>query len=230
MKSKTKIVATIGPASNNLITLRKMKKNGMDVGRINTKYTNKAQLFKIYDLIRRAGLEVLIDINNLKILDWMKDRDYEYVAISFASSARQIKEVKKILGSKDVMVIAKIENKKGIRNFDNILKESDGIMVARGDLSENIPIGRVPIRQKEILKKCKKKGKISITATEMLYSLKGHKTPKNSETNDVVNAVFDGSTMVMLSEETAVGKYPANAVKVMESIIKEAEKNLGRFC
>ncbi|MBU2616002.1 MAG: pyruvate kinase, partial [Nanoarchaeota archaeon] len=69
-----------------------------------------------------------------------------------------------------------------------------------------------------------------ITATEMLYSLKGHKTPKNSETSDVANAVFDGSTMVMLSEETAVGKYPANAVKVMKSIIKEAEKNLGRFC
>jgi len=230
MKSKTKIIATIGPASDHISILKRMKKNGMDIARINTKYTNKKQLFKTYDLIRRVGLEVLIDINNLKILGWMKDRDYGYVALSFASSARQIKEVKKILGSKDVMVIAKIENKRGIRNFDNILKESDGIMVARGDLSENIPLGRVPIRQKEILKECKKKRKISITATEMLYSLKGHKTPKNSETSDVANAVFDGSTMVMLSEETAVGKYPANAVKVMKSIIKEAEKNLGRFC
>ena len=230
MKSKTRIVATIGPASDSLITLRKMKKNGMDIARINTKYTNRTHLFKLYDLIRRAEIEVLIDISNLKILDWMKDKDYEYVAVSFASSARQIREVRKIIGSKGVKVIAKIENKKGIRNFDHILKESDGIMVARGDLSENIPLGRVPIRQKEILKKCKKKNKISITATDMLYSLKDHKTPTNSETTDVANAVFDGTSMVMLSEETAVGKYPANAVKVMESIIREAEKNEGRFC
>jgi len=230
MKSKTKIIATIGPASDHIVTLRRMKKNGLDIVRINTKYTNKKQFFKLYETIRRAELEVLVDIKSLKVLNWMKNLTYEYVAFSFTSSAKQIKEVRKILGSKDVKIIAKIENKKGISNFDHILKESDGIMVARGDLSENIPLGMVPIRQKEILKECKKKRKISIIATEMLYSLKGHKTPKNSETNDVANAVFDGSTMVMLSEETAVGKYPANAVKVMESIIKEAEKNIGRFC
>ncbi|MDP3987036.1 MAG: pyruvate kinase [Nanoarchaeota archaeon] len=230
MKTKTKIVATIGPASDHLVTLKKMKENGMDVARINTKYTSRRQLFKLYDLVKKVGFEVLIDISSLSVLDWMKDRDYDYVAVSFTSSAKQIKEVRKVLGPKDVKIIAKIENKRGIRNLDHILKESDGIMIARGDLSENIPVERVPIRQKEILKKCKKKNKLSITATEMLYSLVHHKVPKNSETTDVANAVFDGSGMVMLSEETAIGEYPANAVKVMESIIREAEKNIGRFC
>lgn len=227
---KTKIIVTVGPASDHLVTLKRMKKNGANVARINTKYTNKTQLLRTYELIKRAGLKIMIDISSMRILEWMKDRHYDYIAVSFASTAKQMKEIKKILGHRNVKIIAKIENKKGIRNFDKILKESDGIMVARGDLSENIPVGRVPIRQKEMLKKCKSRKKISITATEMLYSLVRHKSPKNSETTDVANAIFDGTDMVMLSEETSVGKYPANAVKVMGSIIKEAEKNKGRFC
>lgn len=220
----TKIIATIGPASYNIETLRKMKSNGMDIARINTKHINKRKFKKIYPNIKKTKLEIMIDIINLETFDWINKYRYDYIAVSFASSSTQIKKIRKLVNSKNVKIISKIENKKGLKNFDSILKESEGIMIARGDLSKNVSFEKIPVIQKQIIKKCRKKRKMAITATEMLLSLMRHKTPEKSEVADIANAVFDNSDALMLSEETAIGKYPALAVKTMDKIIKEAEK------
>ena len=137
---------------------------------------------------------------------------------------KQINEIKKILPKK-IKIISKIETKKGLKNIDNIINVSDGIMIARGDLGKNIPYEKLPITQKLIIKKCNKKKVFVITATEMLMSITKAKTPERAEITDIANAVLDGSDALMLSEETAIGNYPSLAVKIMNKIIKETEKN-----
>jgi len=224
-KTRTKIIATIGPSSDHIRVLKRMKNNGMDIARINTKYTNKTQFEKLLKLIKKVKLEILIDLKKEEFLKWINPHKYEYLAVSFATSGRQIKKIRSMVDSKKVKIISKIENKKGLKNFDSILKESDGIMIGRGDLSKNVPFERLPMIQKRIIKKVKAKKKIAITATEMLISMTKHKSPQKSEITDIANAVLDGSDMVMLSEETTIGKYPGLAVKTMNKIIMEAEKN-----
>ncbi len=223
---KTKIIATIGPSSYDKKTLKRMQKNGMSIARLNTKHISKKKFEKIYPLIKKLrNVEILIDINTTKVFDWINEFDYGFLAISFATSASQIKKIKK-LANKDVKIISKIENEKGVENFKNILKESHGIMIARGDLAKNIPFEKIPAIQKIIIKECNKRRKISITATEMLTSLVHSKSPENSEVSDIANAVTNGSKAVMLSEETAIGKYPSLAVKIMAKVIKETEKEM----
>ena len=224
MNRKTKIIATIGPSSDHIRIIKRMEKAGMNIARINTKYTNKREFEKLLKILKKVKVEILLDIKNVEFLKWINPHEYDYLAISFASSGRQIKKIRSLLHSKKVKIISKIENKKGLRNFDSILKESDGIMIARGDLSENVPFEKIPMIQKMLIKKCNKKGKIAITATEMLMSMVKHKSPEKSEITDIANAVLDGSDMVMLSEETAIGRYPALAIKTMGKIIKETEK------
>ncbi len=223
---KTKIIATIGPASYKLSILKKMQKNGMDVARVNTKYMTERKFKEIYPRLKKLKkTKILFDIKNTEVIKWIDKYPYEYLAVSFASSVSQIKKIKEIT-KKDVKIIAKIESEKGVKNFKSILKASDGIMVARGDLAKNVPFEKIPLIQKEIIKECNKNKKISITATEMLLSLMNSKSPEKSEISDIANAVFDKSNMLMLSEETAIGKYPSLAVKVMSKIIKETEKGV----
>ncbi len=152
----------------------------------------------------------------------------DYLALSFVSSTEDIAGVKAILREKkaDIPIIAKIERVQAVSDFDNILSASEGIMVARGDLGVDIPLERVPLIQKEIIRKCNRIGKPVITATQMLESMVDAARPTRAEVTDVANAIFDGTDATMLSAETSIGKYPVPSVRTMAKIAREAEKRL----
>jgi pyruvate kinase len=152
----------------------------------------------------------------------------DYVALSFVSDAEDVTNVRAILheNDADIPIIAKIERGVAVDKFDSILVASDGIMVARGDLGVDIPLEKVPLVQKEIIKKCNQAGKPVITATQMLESMVNAPRPTRAEVADVANAIFDGTDAVMLSEETSTGKYPVQAVKIMAKIGREVEGKL----
>jgi len=152
----------------------------------------------------------------------------DYLAISFVSSAEDVFAVKAVLSkhNSDIPVISKIERGQAVKDFDDILTASDGIMVARGDLGVDIPLERVPLIQKDIIQKCNRVGKPVITATQMLESMVNTARPTRAEVSDVANAIFDGTDATMLSSETSVGKYPVQAVRTMAKIAQETEKRL----
>lgn len=335
---KTKIVCTLGPASESEEILSGMIKAGMNVARINMSHGNEAEHTKRINLVRKvseklkAPIAILIDtkgpevrirdfeggsaqltpgseftftsrkvvgnssvvsvtyenlardlnvgdtillndgllvfqvksINGGDILtdvirggkvydkksmnfpghtlnfDYMSDRDKEdllfaikmnvdYVAASFVSNAENVKDVRTFLlenGGHHINIISKIENADGVNNIDDIINASDGIMVARGDMGVEIPFAKLPAIQKMLIKKTRIIGKRVITATEMLESMIENPRPTRAEASDVANAVFDGSSAVMLSGETAMGKYPVEVVSAMSDIAEEAENNI----
>jgi len=154
----------------------------------------------------------------------------DFIACSFVSKAQDLIDIRNYLkecGSPegDIELIAKIENRAGVKNLDSILKASDGIMVARGDLGVEVPFEELPNIQKSIINACRINGKRSITATEMLESMIKQPRPTRAEISDVANAVYDGSSAIMLSGETAAGLYPVQAVKAMAKIARQAEQN-----
>lgn len=151
----------------------------------------------------------------------------EYLALSFVSSKEDVLEIKEILkqhNREDLQIICKIESDLGIKNLESILEVSDGVMVARGDLGTEIPSEMLPIVQKQMIKTCRRLGKIAIVATEMLETMMENNRPKRAETSDIANAVFDGTDAVMLSGETTVGKHPVETVAAMANICETAEK------
>ena len=155
--------------------------------------------------------------------------DVDFVAASFVSTEEDIRSMRDFLdanGGKDINLIAKIENRAGVDNIDNICLVADGIMVARGDLGVEIPFVEVPSVQKYLIKKCRLLGKRVITATEMLESMCANPRPTRAEISDVANAVYDGTSAVMLSGESAAGKYPVEAVHSMAEICEYTEKNI----
>jgi len=160
---------------------------------------------------------------DLEILKLCKKLDVEYIALSFTRNA---KDVENLLGAHKFEggVIAKIENSEGVQNAEAILDVASGIMVARGDLGVEIEPEKVPLVQKSLIRMCNQKGKLVITATEMLESMIHQPWPTRAEVSDVANAILDGSDAVMLSGETAVGEYPLEAVKMMSRIANETEK------
>lgn len=163
------------------------------------------------------------DLNDIK---FGLQHGIDAIAVSFVRSADTIMMIKKMLIEEqkgDTQVIAKIENFEGITNFDSILQVSDGIMIARGDLGVEVPLSQVPRLQKMMIRKCYLAGKPSITATQMLESMISNPRPTRAEASDVANAIHDGTSCVMLSGETAIGKYPFETVTTMKSIISEAE-------
>ncbi|MBE5872366.1 MAG: pyruvate kinase [Lachnospiraceae bacterium] len=153
---------------------------------------------------------------------------FDFLAASFARCADDILQVRKILDEHNskAKIIAKIENMQGIENLDEILEVSDGIMVARGDMGVEIPLEDVPILQKEMIKKAVAQGKHVITATQMLESMISNPRPTRAETADVANAIYDGTTAIMLSGETAAGQYPIEAVTTMARIAERAEQDI----
>lgn len=156
------------------------------------------------------------------------EQNVDLIAQSFVRKKEDILNVKKIIGNRldTCKVIAKIECREGINNIDEILDVSDGIMIARGDMGVSIPIYQIPIVQKMIIRKCNQKKKFVVTATQMLESMTLYHRPTRAEVSDVANAVIDGTDFVMLSGETAVGKYPIKTVKMMQQIIEFSEKNI----
>lgn len=181
-----------------------------------------------------------VNVPNVKIkLPALTDKDkedirfgirqgFDFIAASFVRTADCIKEIKAMLDEQgsSMKVIAKIENAEGIENLDAIIEAADGIMVARGDMGVEIPAEKVPHIQKKIIRKCNEACKIVITATQMLDSMIRNPRPTRAEVTDVANAVYDGTDAVMLSGETAMGKYPVDALKMMVSIALETEMHL----
>lgn len=152
----------------------------------------------------------------------------DYLALSFVNSREDVMAARKIIeeAGGDALVISKIESRKGIENIDEIIDESDGIMVARGDLGVEVPLEELPILQKNIITKCRQKGKFAIVATEMLASMYESPRPTRAEVSDVANAIMDGTDCVMLSGETTVGKHPIESVEIMSRICRYVESTI----
>ncbi|AMB99699.1 pyruvate kinase [Aerococcus urinaehominis] len=157
------------------------------------------------------------------------DNDIDYIAASFVRKPADVLEIREILeetGNETVQIIPKIENQEGVDNLNEILKVSDGLMVARGDLGVEIPTEMVPVVQKEMIRQCNLQGKPVITATQMLDSMQRNPRPTRAEASDVANAIYDGTDAIMLSGETAAGDYPVEAVQTMTRIAQTTEAQL----
>jgi pyruvate kinase len=155
----------------------------------------------------------------------------DYIAASFVRGARDVREIRRVLAEhgSQIPIIAKIENKDAVERLDEIVEVADGTMVARGDLGVEIPLQEVPIAQKQIIYTTVRAGKPVITATQMLNSMQHSPTPTRAEVSDVANAIFDGTSAVMLSNETAAGEYPVEAVRTMAALALRAEASLDRY-
>lgn len=155
---------------------------------------------------------------------------FDYVAQSFVRSAKDVKLIEDLVRPlhPDCQIFAKIESREALKNIDSIIKYADGIVVARGDLGICVPIYKVPLIQKELVRKCRRKNKPVVVATQMLDSMTEESLPTRAEVSDVANAVFDGATHLMLSAETAIGKHPAEVVDMMNKIMISAESYLDK--
>jgi len=212
----------------------------IDDGNIILKVNDIEQDFLICDVVK--GGEVLyrktVTIPNVHLsfpTMTPKDREdiktaielkYEYVSASFVRDVEDAKAFRKELGDSGIKLIAKIENYEGIINFEKILDEVDGIMIARGDLGVELPIEYVPYLQKKMIRKCREKGKIVIVATQMLETMKENDKPTRAEVSDIANAIYDGTDAIMLSAETSTGKYPILAVDMMRKVAQITEPDV----
>lgn len=214
----------------------------IDDGLISLKVKGKTDKSVICDIISggiirpRKGMNLpgmklstpSITEKDFRDLEYIIQKRVDYVALSFVRSSQDVLELKKWLKEKgkDISIIAKIEKKEAVDDLDSIINAADGIMIARGDLGVELPPQQVPVIQKKIIKKCNSVGKMVITATQMLESMISNPVPTRAEASDVANAVWDGTEVAMLSGETAVGKFPFRAVKVMHDIILNSENNI----
>ena len=334
---RTKVIASVGPASDCIEVMSEMVNNGMDCARINLSHATEEDILKIIDVVRKVrkicnkpiaimydtkgpefrtlkfkdggvslkkgetikmsktcilgnenefgvnhseaidfiklGNKVLIDNALLELeviekkddyvvlkalgngdikdhktinvpgvdlkLDFISEVDEkdiafaathacDYLALSFVTAKEDVIAARKIIeeAGGDALIISKIESNKGIENINEIIDVSDGIMVARGDLGVEVAMERLPMLQKEIIKKCRQKGKFAIVATEMLASMYENPRPTRAEVSDVANAILDGTDCVMLSGETTVGKYPIESVEIMSRICKYVDSTI----
>ena len=253
--SRSQIVATIGPASGDKEILQRMAKHQMDLARLNFSWGTHEEHAQYIQMIREVAdesgktIRIIQDLSgpreqgedghqfdenkkiitekDIKDLVFGIEQDLDYVAMSYVGNAKDVEDLRAIMKAKGkvIPIIAKIERGIALENLDAIIAVSDGIMIARGDLGISIPLERVPFAQRFIIKKAKAAHKPVITATEMLLSMTNNMKPTRAEVSDVAHAILDGSDAVMLSEETARGSHPVEAVKIMERIVIEAEKH-----
>lgn len=180
------------------------------------------------------GIELKLDYISKKDesdIMWACQNGIDFLAASFVRRVDDVIQVRKLLqkcGGNRIQIIAKIENQEGVSNIDEIIDEADGVMIARGDLGVEVAPEEVPVIQKRIILTAHQKGKLSITATQMLESMQEHPKPTRAEVSDVANAILDGSDAIMLSGESAIGKYPVETVEMMRNIGKRLEKEIKR--
>ena len=160
---------------------------------------------------------------DVKDLEFILTQEPDWVAISFVQGVEDIQTLKNLMGKSKAKIMCKIETAMAIENIDSIIRESDGIMVARGDLGVEMPIEQLPIIQKQIIKRCNYVGRPVVTATHMLSTMTHSPFPTRAEVTDIANAVFDGTDAVMLSNETTIGQYPIEALKTMHKIVEATE-------
>jgi len=255
MESKTKVIATIGPSSSSKDILGQLIDHRMNMARLNFSWGTHAEHLEFINNIRAVAEERNIRIPIIQDLSGprtqgkdehhfsgsvevltKKDKDdlmfgiknnVDYVALSFVGNKDDISQLKELIknnGGKQ-KVIAKIERREAVDNLLEIIEEADAIMIARGDLGNEFPLEEIPFIQHNIILETKKRGKMVIVATQMLISMVNNPKPTRAEVSDVAYAILDGADAVMLSEESAIGKYPVEAVSIMESIALTAEKN-----
>lgn len=209
------------------VVLKVIETNGKDQVKTEVLYGSEIKSKKGVNLPNtRISLPCLTE-KDLEDLEFALQQELDWIGLSFVRSARDIIELKHIISAQksNAKVIAKIEKPEAIDDIDDIMKETDGIMVARGDLGVEIPLQNVPMIQKSLIVKARRHAKPVIVATQMMESMIEDITPTRAEVNDVANAVLDGADAVMLSAETSVGKYPVEVIKTMTSIIHEVEQS-----
>ncbi|MBE7082271.1 MAG: pyruvate kinase [Clostridiales bacterium] len=214
--------------SNGLLSFKVQKIEGQDVV---CKVISGGELFdkKSMNFPKKVFDHAYLSAQDKKDIKLGIDLGVDYIACSFVSKAQDVKDVRKFLdknGGEDIEIIAKIENQTGIDNIDSILAECSGILIGRGDLGVEVAQENLPGLQKYLIKKSNDAGKIVITATEMLESMIKNPRPTRAETSDVANAIYDGSTAIMLSGETAMGKYPLKALETMSNIAEITEQSI----
>ncbi len=256
--SAAQIIATIGPATQHIEVMRLLVAHQMDVARLNFSWGTYEEHAHYIKTIRQAaedagrripiiqdlsgprmqdagghhfkGGDAILTQKDLADLDFGVAHKVDYVAMSYVGSARDIELLRAEMKKRGVRIpiIAKIERQAALDDLRAIIKASDAVMVARGDLGNEIPLETIPFAQQRIIKTAHKAKKPVIVATQMLLSMVENPAPTRAEVSDVAYAILGGADGVMLSEETARGKYPVEAVTIMEKIVSEAERHEGK--
>ena len=256
MNTPTQIVATIGPASNDPEIIRSMLTAGMQVARFNFSHGDREKNVRVAQQVRSLAGErdmrvpIMQDLSGPRVQqgavhsfdpneEILTDKDradllsgksfgFEYIAQSFVATAAHIQELRTLISDSGSTskIIAKIERREAVENFDEILAAADAIMIARGDLGDAVPLEDIPFIQTELIRKTRAAQKPVITATQMLLTMKDNPVPTRAEVTDVAFAVISGTDATMLSEETASGKYPVESVAMMRTIATRAEREI----
>ena len=248
--SRTQVIATIGPSSKDEATFKRMYEAGMDAIRLNLSWGKLDEHLRFIYMACATDMSmpIIADLpgpriqgenghtfDNNAVTPTEKDKELmafavqnklKYIALSYVKNASEIEESRKHVESLggNCKFIAKIERPEALENIESILKAADAIMVARGDLSKNIPLEKLPATERELIRLAKEAKKPVIVATGMLTSMLEHTTPTQAEITDISYAVNLGTDAVLLTDETAAGKHPVECVQVMERIILETEK------
>lgn len=255
MSSRTQIVVTIGPSSADEAIIRDLIGAGADVVRLNFSHGTYEEHSRFIGYVRAAAqaagkrVPIIQDLSgprgkteaghafddskaeitekDIADLAFGIERQVDYVAQSYVGTAEDVRALRALMQTRGarIPIIAKIERVQAVAHIDEIIAESDAIMVARGDLGNEEPLGEIPFVERDIIAKCNTAGKPVIVATQMLYSMVEHAEPTRAEVTDEMFAIVSGADAVMLSDETARGTYPVETVRAMETIAVRAERD-----